>query len=66
MKAYLLTSGTIFGLIGAMHCVGMVQAWRTATSDPHSLVENGLLGALSVALAVWAFLLFRVSRARGV
>ena len=54
MKAYLLTTGTIFALIGAMHLSILVMRWRVPL-DAEFIIENGVLGGLSAALALWAF-----------
>ena len=55
MKAYLLASGTIFGLVGTMHLVMLIRQWRLATSDLSFATENGLLCAIALGLAAWAF-----------
>jgi hypothetical protein len=62
MKGYLLTSGTIFALVGAMHLAALVQRWRLLTSDFGFVVENGLLCAVSLSLAFWAFRLIRAPK----
>lgn len=59
MKAYLLTSGTIFALVAAMHLGTIMFRWRMLASDPWFAAENGLLGALGLSLAVWGFRLAR-------
>ena len=53
MKAYLLVTGTLFALGGAMHLFMLVDRW------PHERLENGLFGALALSLAIWGFSLMR-------
>ena len=57
MKAYLLTTGAIFGLITLVH------VWRIVAESPR-LGKQPLflaLTVLSAALAVWAWRLLRLS-----
>ena len=63
MKPYLFTTGTIFGLAGAMHVFALVRGWRVLSSDLQFVVENALLGAIGLGLAVWAFRLTKVQKA---
>ena len=66
MKPYLLTTGTIFGLGGASHVFALVRGWRLLSSDLGFVVENALLGAIGLGLAVWAFRLTKVTVAHRV
>jgi hypothetical protein len=59
MKPYLLTTGTIFGVAGAMHVFALARGWRLISSDLQFVVENALLGAIGLGLAAWAFRLMR-------
>ena len=54
MKAYLLTSGAIFGLITAVHL------WRVAL-EPNMLTQAWflLITLCAAAFCVWAIVLFR-------
>jgi len=54
MKAYLITTGTVFGLIVVAH------VWRL-TAEPSQLKEPGFLALTLVAagLSAWAFGLVR-------
>ena len=52
MKAYLLTTGTLFALIGVAHVFEVVERSRVFASDV-------LIVALSAGLAVWAWRLAR-------
>ena len=52
MKAYLITTGTLFGLITAAHGYEVVDRGRVYGSD-------GVVVALSAGLAIWAWRLAR-------
>jgi len=55
MKAYLVTTGTVFGLITAAHLARMVAEWPHHATEPLYL----LLTAVSAGLCAWAWSLFR-------
>lgn len=57
MKAYLVTTGTLFALLTAAHAWRVVAERHLAT-DPWYL----LITLVSAALAVWAWRLLRLSR----
>ncbi|MGH7587627.1 MAG: hypothetical protein ACRELU_03435 [Gemmatimonadota bacterium] len=59
MKAYLLTSGTIFALFAAFHFFVTYEHWRTPGSDLWHITLTALIGVLSAALAVWGLRLAR-------
>jgi len=59
MKAYLLTSGSIFGIIGTLHLSNIVLRWHQMASDGHFAAENLVLTSLAGSLAFWAFRLAR-------
>ena len=62
MKAYLVTTGTVFGLIVLAH------VWRVFVEGAHPLTEPPfvLLTVTAAVLSVWAWgLLGRASRSRG-
>ena len=61
MKAYLLTTGTIFGLIVVAHVMRIFSEGAGLASDPWFLA----LTALALALCVWAFLLLHRSQRAG-
>ncbi|MGH9872793.1 MAG: hypothetical protein ACRD9S_10035 [Pyrinomonadaceae bacterium] len=54
MKAYIITTGAIFGLITVAHLLRIVR-------EPHVLTEPLfiLLTVLSAALCIWAWQVFR-------
>jgi len=57
VKAYLVTTGTIFGLITVAHLVRMVMEWPHTATEPLYV----LLTVASAALCSWAFYLIRRS-----
>ena len=56
MKAYLLTTGTVFGLITPAHIGRMFAEGRHVAADPVFLI----LTALSAGLCGWAFGLLKL------
>jgi len=58
MKAYVMTTGAIFGLITLSHLLRVVEEGRHVATDPFFV----LLTVLAAALSVWAFRLLRVTR----
>ena len=59
MKAYVLTTGILFGLLTLAHVLRIVYESRALASDPW----YGLITTATAALSVWACLLL-VRRAR--
>ena len=57
MKAYLMTTGAVFGLITVAHVWRMVDEWPRMASDPGYI----LLTAAAAALGLWAWRLLRQS-----
>lgn len=65
MKAYLITTGTIFGLIAAMHVWRAIDERSSMTKDPGFFFGMAALGLVAAGLSVWAWgLLARQSRAK--
>ena len=63
MKAYLITSGTIFGLLAAMHIVKAIDERQGFSTEPGHYIAMTVLGALAATLSVWAWrLLARQAR----
>jgi hypothetical protein len=58
MKAYVATSGVIFGLITIAHIVRMVMEGRHVATEPVFI----LFTVLSAALTVWAWRVLRFLR----
>lgn len=57
MKAYLVTTGTIFGLITVAHVVRMVLEWPHPATEPLYV----LLTLAAAGLGLWALYLIRRS-----
>jgi hypothetical protein len=55
MKAYLITTGTIFGLIAIAHVLRAVDERQMMRTDPVQFAAMAALGALAAALSVWAW-----------
>ena len=55
MKAYILTTGTIFGLITLAHILRIVGESRALATDPWYMS----LTVLSASLCVWAWRVFK-------
>jgi hypothetical protein len=63
VKAYLIITGTIFGLIAILHVHRTVSEWSRRASDPGFYVEGPGLGLVAAGLCVWGFrLLWRSAR----
>ena len=58
MKAYLVTTGAIFGLITVAHLWRIIDEWPHLSSEPGYL----LLTAAAAALGLWALRLLRRPR----
>jgi hypothetical protein len=54
MKAYLITTGTLFGVLAALHVWDTVTSWSRIAGDPSFLVMPSL-GLVAAGLSVWAF-----------
>jgi hypothetical protein len=63
MRAYHVTSGTLFALVGVMHLYRAIQGWPMELGS-YSIPVAGsyAVGALCALMAVWAF---RSMNARG-
>jgi hypothetical protein len=59
MKAYLITTGSIFGLLAGAHLLRTVAEWRRLATDPGFLVEGPAIGLLAGAICFWAWRLLR-------
>ena len=55
MKAYLLTSGTIFAVFAIAHAFVTYEHWRSPEADLWFVLLPALAGALGAVLAAWAF-----------
>jgi len=58
MKAYVMTTGAVFGLITLAHVLRVVAEGPRLATDPFFV----LLTALSTALCLWAWRVLRLTR----
>jgi hypothetical protein len=61
VKAYLVTTGTLFGLIAVAHALRTFAESSRLTSDPCFYVEGPGRGLAAEALSLWAWRLLRAS-----
>jgi len=59
VKAYLITTGAIFALIGVLHLLRDITERSRLTTDTLPYLAEAALGLVAAALAVWAWRLFR-------
>jgi len=59
MKAYLITTGSLFGFMAAVHVWRAVVEWPRAGMNLMFGLEMGLLVVLPGVLSWWAWSLFR-------
>jgi hypothetical protein len=59
MKAYLLVTGTVFGLIALMHLLKSINDWPTVTTNPWGYIGMSALGSIAAGLSGWAWWLLR-------
>ena len=57
MKAYLITTGTLFGLVALAHLWRVIGESRSLGLDPWFV----LMTVIAAAMSVWAFRLLRTS-----
>jgi protein-S-isoprenylcysteine O-methyltransferase Ste14 len=55
MKAYLITTGTLFGLIAVMHLLHAIGDWQRFGTDPWYFMGMAALGVVAAGLSVWAW-----------
>jgi hypothetical protein len=55
VKAYLLTTGTLFGLMTVWHVFIMIEHWGHSESGFHAALAPIVIVIASGALAAWAF-----------
>ena len=61
MKAYVVTTGALFGLLTVVHLWRIVEEWPHLASDPWFLLATGA----AAALGLWAWRLLRNSHRAG-
>jgi hypothetical protein len=60
MKAYLATTGTVFGLIALLHLWRAIDNWRQLQTHPGNYLIMSALGVIAAGLSVWAWRLLRL------
>jgi hypothetical protein len=63
MKAYLFTTGTLFGLLALAHLMRTFAEWQRLTTDAWFVWEGPGIGLLGAALSLWAWRLLWSRRA---
>ena len=61
MKAYLITTGSLFGLLAIAHFLRTFVEWDRLATDPWFVVQGPGIGLLAAALCLWAGYLLRSS-----
>jgi hypothetical protein len=61
VKAYLITTGSIFGLVALAHLLRTVAERSRLAADPWFYLEGPGLGVVAAALSCWAWRLLRGS-----
>jgi hypothetical protein len=61
VKAYLITTGTIFALIASAHFLRTILEWPRLASEPSFIIIGPGLGIVAAALCFWAWRLLRAS-----
>jgi len=59
MKVYLLTTGTLFGLVALAHLWRTANELRHLSSDPSFVLGVAAIGFVAAAMSIWAFRLLR-------
>ena len=59
LKSYLLTTGSLFGLVAIAHAARTFAEWSRLTADPWFIVEGPGLGVVAGAIAFWSWRLLR-------
>jgi drug/metabolite transporter (DMT)-like permease len=59
MKAYLITTGVIFGLIAFLHLLKGIDERPRLATDPWYYLAMAGLGVLAAGLSAWAWVLLR-------
>jgi hypothetical protein len=61
VKAYLVTTGCLFGLLALAHLVLAILEWPRLAADPWFVVQGPGIGALAAGLSFWAWRLLWTS-----
>ena len=58
MKAYLIITGSLFGLLALVHVWRIVGEWPRLMHDPGEILE-ATIGVVAAGLCIWAWRLVR-------
>jgi hypothetical protein len=64
MRAYLITTGPLFGVLALAHLMRTIAEWHCLAADPWFIVEGPGIGAVAAVISLWAWRLVRVSARR--
>ena len=64
MKAYLITTGVLFGLLAGLHVWRVVDEWPHVSFSAGFVLLMGVLIVLPAALSAWAFSLLKKLRVK--
>jgi len=62
MKAYLIVTGTIFGLIAVLHVLRTITERHLLNTDPWHFSGMAFFGVVAAALSAWAWRLLILRR----
>lgn len=60
MKAYLITTGTLFALLALAHLPRTIVEWPRLATDPWFVLEGPVIGVAAGVLCSWAWRLLRL------
>jgi multisubunit Na+/H+ antiporter MnhG subunit len=61
LKAYLVTTGTLFGLLAVLHLWRVVEMWHRLATDPWFVLGATGITVVAGALCLWAWRLLWTS-----
>jgi hypothetical protein len=61
MKAYLITTGTLFALLALAHLLRTILEWPRLATDLSFVIQGPGIGVVALALCFWAWRLLLVS-----
>lgn len=65
MKAYLIVTGALFGLIAVMHCLHAISDRADLLTEPGHYLFMVALGLVAAGLSSWAWRLLWLARGHG-
>ena len=61
MKAYLIATGALLGVLALAHLFRTLAEWPRLSADPWFILQGPGIGLLAGALSFWAWRLLRLS-----